>query len=283
MSKASVIECRNLGVGVAKGPRLATVNARLQAGRFTAILGPNGAGKSTLMSMLVGERAAQSGEVLLDGIALARHSPPQLACRRAVMPQDCAVAFDFTTQEVVELGRYPHRHQAQDDEAQIVQDAMALTGVDHLAQRSINTLSGGERARTHLARALAQIWQAREGDSARWLLLDEPTAALDLAHQHHAMRLLRQWAAEQGVGVVAVIHDLNLALRYADDVLVLGGNVKTGDGTGIGTGAGVHHGPVLEVLQPALVQQVWGMQCDPVRSSDGALQYIFVADSAIAA
>ena len=283
MSKASVIECRNLGVGVAKGPRLATVNARLQAGRFTAILGPNGAGKSTLMSMLVGERAAQSGEVLLDGVALAKHSPPQLACRRAVMPQDCAVAFDFTTQEVVELGRYPHRHQAQDDEAQIVQDAMALTGVDHLAQRSINTLSGGERARTHLARALAQIWQAREGDSARWLLLDEPTAALDLAHQHHAMRLLRQWAAEQGVGVVAVIHDLNLALRYADDVLVLGGNVKTGDGKGFGTGAGVHHGPVLEVLQPALVQQVWGMQCDPVRSSDGALQYIFVADSAIAA
>ena len=283
MSKASAIECRNLGVGVAKGPRLATVNARLQAGRFTAILGPNGAGKSTLMSMLVGERAAQSGEVLLDGVALAKHSPPQLACRRAVMPQDCAVAFDFTTQEVVELGRYPHRHQAQDDEAQIVQDAMALTGVDHLAQRSINTLSGGERARTHLARALAQIWQEREGDSARWLLLDEPTAALDLAHQHHAMRLLRQWAAEQGVGVVAVIHDLNLALRYADDVLVLGGNVKTGVGTGIGTGAGVHHGPVLEVLQPALVQQVWGMQCDPVRSSDGALQYIFVADSAIAA
>ena len=283
MSKASAIECRNLGVGVAKGPRLATVNARLQAGRFTAILGPNGAGKSTLMSMLVGERAAQSGEVLLDGVALAKHSPPQLACRRAVMPQDCAVAFDFTTQEVVELGRYPHRHQAQDDEAQIVQDAMALTGVDHLAQRSINTLSGGERARTHLARALAQIWQEREGDSARWLLLDEPTAALDLAHQHHAMRLLRQWAAEQGVGVVAVIHDLNLALRYADDVLVLGGNVKTGVGTGIGTGAGVHHGPVLEVLQPALVQQVWGMQCDPVHSSDGALHSICVADSAIAA
>lgn len=283
MSKASAIECRNLGVGVAKGPRLATVNARLQAGRFTAILGPNGAGKSTLMSMLVGERAAQSGEVLLDGVALDKHSPPQLACRRAVMPQDCAVAFDFTTQEVVELGRYPHRHQAQDDEAQIVQDAMALTGVDHLAQRSINTLSGGERARTHLARALAQIWQAREGDSARWLLLDEPTAALDLAHQHHAMRLLRQWATERGVGVVAVIHDLNLALRYADDVLVLGGNVKTGDVKSVGTDVGVHHGPVLEVLQPVLVQQVWGMQCDPVRSSDGALQYIFVADSAIAA
>ena len=177
------------------------------------------------------------------------------------------MAFDFTAQEVVELGRYPHRHQPGVDEAQIPSQAMALTGVDHLAQRSINTLSGGERARAHLARALAQIWQAPADGAARWLLLDEPTAALDLAHQHHAMRLLRQWAAEQGVGVVAVIHDLNLALRYADDVLVLGG------------AAGVHYGAVRDVLQPALVQQVWGMQCDPVHSSDGALQYIFVADS----
>ena len=273
--KPSTLECCNLGVGVAKGPRLATVNVALNAGRFTAILGPNGAGKSTLMSMLVGERAPQCGQVLLDGAELARHAPQTLAMRRAVMPQDCSVAFDFTAQEVVELGRYPHRQHADAQEPQIVQQAMALTGVDHLAQRSINTLSGGERARAHLARALAQIWHAPDDGSARWLLLDEPTAALDLAHQHHAMRLLRQWAAEQGVGVVAVIHDLNLALRYADDVLVLGGNVKTG--------AGVHHGAVLDVLQPALVQQVWGMQCDAVRSSDGALQYIFVADSALAA
>lgn len=274
MSAASHIECRNLGVGVAKGPRLATVDVQIRAGRFTAILGANGAGKSTLMSMLVGERLPQCGQVLLDGLELARHASQALAMRRAVMPQDCSVAFDFTAQEVVELGRYPHRHQPGAGHEQIPAQAMALTGVDHLAQRSINTLSGGERARTHLARALAQIWSdggMPADGAARWLLLDEPTAALDLAHQHHAMRLLRQWAGEQGVGVVAVIHDLNLALRYADDVLVLGGN------------AGVHHGAVLDVLQPALVRQVWGMQCDPVRSSDGALQYIFVADSAMAA
>ena len=275
MKPESLLECRDLGVGVVKGPRLANVQVKIPAGRFTAILGPNGAGKSTLMSMLVGERPPQCGQVLLDGVELNRHAPQTLAMRRAVMPQDCSVAFDFTAQEVVELGRYPHRQHAGAQEPQIVRSAMELTGVDHLAQRSINTLSGGERARAHLSRALAQIWQAPEDGSARWLLLDEPTAALDLAHQHHAMRLLRQWAAEQGVGVVAVIHDLNLALRYADDVLVLGGNA--------GTGAGVHHGAVLDVLQPALVRQVWGMQCDPVHSSDGALQYIFVADTALAA
>ena len=265
----SQIECRNLGVGVAKGPRLATVDVQIAAGRFTAILGPNGAGKSTLMSMLVGERVPQCGQVLLDGHPLASHGMASLAQRRSVMPQDCSVAFDFTAQEVVELGRYPHRNQPAANEAQIMAEAMALTGVDHLAQRSINTLSGGERARTHLARALAQIWLSPVDGSARWLLLDEPTAALDLAHQHHAMRLLRQWAREQGAGVVAVIHDLNLALRYADDVLVLGGE------------AGVHHGPVLDVLQPELVRRVWGVQCDPVRSSDGVLLYVFVADTAL--
>ena len=271
MKAASSIECRNLGVGVAKGPRLATVDVQIPAGRFTAILGPNGAGKSTLMSMLVGERAPQAGQVLLDGVALASHPVERLARRRSVMPQDCSVAFDFTAQEVVELGRYPHRNLGREDEAQIVAKTMELTGVDHLAQRSINTLSGGERARAHLARALAQIWHVPVDGSARWLLLDEPTAALDLAHQHHAMRLLRDWAHGHDAGVVAVIHDLNLALRYADDVLVLGGD------------AGVHHGSVLDVLQPELVRQVWGMQCDPVRSSDGALQYIFVADTALAA
>lgn len=270
-TRPSIIECRQTGVGIARGPRLAAVNAQLQAGRFTAILGPNGAGKSTLMSMLVGERAPQSGEVCLDDKALGQHAMATLACRRAVMPQDCAVAFDFTAQEVVELGRYPHRSQPSAQEDSIVAQAMALTGVAHLAQRSINTLSGGERARAHLARALAQIWEPPADGSARWLLLDEPTAALDLAHQHHAMRLLRDWARERGVGVIAVLHDLNLALRYADDVLVLGG------------AAGVSWGATQDVLQPDLIQRVWDMHCDPVRGSDGALQYLFVAADALEA
>ena len=107
MKPESLLECRDLGVGVVKGPRLANVQVQIPAGRFTAILGPNGAGKSTLMSMLVGERPPQCGQVLLDGVELNRHAPQTLAMRRAVMPQDCSVAFDFTAQEVVELGRYP--------------------------------------------------------------------------------------------------------------------------------------------------------------------------------
>ena len=175
------------------------------------------------------------------------------------------MAFDFTAQEVVELGRYPHRNQPGAEEAQIPGEAMALTGVDHLAQRSLNTLSGGERARAHLARALAQIWQAPADGAARWLLLDEPTAALDLALQHHAMRLLRDWASQRGVGVVAVLHDLNLALRYADEVLLLGhGRCQTG--------------PVQAVLTPEAIARVWGLECMAVAAADGVTQYLFGAE-----
>ena len=139
---------------------------------------------------------------------------------------------------------------------------MALTDVTALAPRILNTLSGGEKARVHLARALAQLWHPRPDGASRWLLLDEPTAALDLAHQHSAMRLLRAWAA-RGVGVVAVLHDLNLARRYADEVVVLGAP------------GGLRQGATAEVLQPALIEAVWRMPCQPVAGADGVTQYLF--------
>lgn len=260
------LECRGVGVGVGgRTARLALVDARLRPACFTAIVGPNGAGKSTLLSHLAGERAPLCGEVVLDGRPLARHGAQALALRRAVMPQDCGVAFDFTAQEVVELGRYPHRGRPGAQEGQIVPRAMELTQVAHLAQRSVTTLSGGERARVHLARALAQVWQPPQDGGARWLLLDEPTAALDLAHQHLSMGLLRRLAREQGMGVVAVIHDLNLALRYADEVLLLGhGRCQTG--------------PVQAVLTPEAIARVWGLECMAVAAADGVTQYLFGAE-----
>ncbi len=262
--QADLIECRALGVGVAHGPRLATVSTAFRPGRFTAILGPNGAGKSTMLSMLVGERKPQAGEVLMDGVALAKCPAEQLATRRAVMPQDCSVAFDFTALEVVELGRYPHRNQPSQSEGSIVQQAMQLTGVAHLAHRSVNTLSGGERARTHLARSLAQVWEAPSNGAARWLLLDEPTAALDIAHQHHSMALLKSLAEEQGVGVIAVVHDVNLAVRYAHDVLILGNGES-------------ESGSVQEVLTPECIHRIWGVHCTQVKASDGVPQFLFSA------
>ena len=261
--------CDQLAVGLPGRPLLATVHARLAPGRFTAILGPNGAGKSTLLSMLSGQRAPRSGAVSLGGRALSAMGALELARLRAVLPQETAVAFDFTVQEVVEMGRFPHRQSPSRNEARIARDAMEATGVAHLAQRGVNTLSGGERARAHLARALAQIWEPRPDGATRWLLLDEPTAALDLAHQHHIMALVRRWAVEQGIGAVAVLHDLNLALRYAHDSLLLAPGL-----TGVRT-----VGATADQLTCATIAQVWGVDTTPVRSTDGVLQVLMAASS----
>lgn len=257
------LQCLNVLATAGGRVLLERVSATLRPGRFTAILGPNGAGKSTLLSLLSAQRRPDAGQVLLDGQPLATLSAHALALRRAVMPQESAVAFDFTVREVAELGRYPHRQHPAPDEAGIVASALAATDVATLAPRIFNTLSGGEKARVHLARALAQIWTPRPDGAARWLLLDEPTAALDLAHQHQALRLMRDWAHAQGCGVVAVLHDLNLALRYADDVLLLA------------RGEPPCFGPVAEVLTHQRIEQVWGIACEPVQGAQGVLQYLF--------
>jgi iron complex transport system ATP-binding protein len=257
------LQCRDVGVAPPGQPVLAWASGALAPGRVTAILGPNGAGKSTLLGLLAGLAEPAHGQVLLQGRVVTDHAPEHIARWRAVMPQDTAVAFDFTVREVVDMGRYPHRRQPSAHEAQVVDAAMQATGVAHLAARSVTTLSGGERARTHLARALAQIWEPVPEAPHRWLLLDEPTAALDLAHQHQTLRLLRRWAVQQGVGVVVVLHDLNLALRYAHDAVLL-------------AQGGALFGQVDEVVTPATVQRVWGVGCTAVHMADGTRQMLMV-------
>ena len=256
------LRCTNVGVSADGKKRLAQVDATLVPGRFTAILKPNGAGKSTLMSLLTGQRQPMGGQVLLRNRPLSAYSAADMATVRAVMLQESAVAFDFLVREVVELGRYPHRYQPTQDEAGLVQQAMEATQVAHLADRNVTTLSGGEKARVQLARALAQVWHPRADGADRWLFLDEPTAALDLAHQHQVMRLLRKWVAREGLSVVAVLHDVNLALRYVDDVLVLDGRLA-------------HFGPTHEVLSAQTLASVWGVSSQAVNSKDGVRQYLF--------
>ena len=264
---ADLLVCDQLGVGVPGRPLLATVHTQFVPGRVTAILGPNGAGKSTLLAMLSGQRAPRSGHAWMGGQPVSGKGAQALARQRAVLPQDTVVAFDFTVQEVVEWGRFAHRMAPSPHEGAIALRALEATGVAHLAQRNINTLSGGERARAHLARALAQIWEPRPDGAARWLLLDEPTAALDLAHQHHTLALVRRWAVEQGVGVVAVLHDLNLALRYAHDSLLLA--------PGLAGPRSVH--ATAHLLTPATIAQVWGVHSTPVLAADGVPQYLVAA------
>ena len=253
-----------IGISVAIGDKtlLQPTTCAFKAGQVTAILGPNGAGKSTLMSVLTGQRLPDAGRVQFHGQDLKDCAPAEMAKIRAFVAQETQVAFDFMVREVVELGRYPHRRQPSTQETKIPALAMQSTHVDHLAGRPLNTLSGGEKARAHLARALAQVWQSVDSYQTRWLLLDEPTAALDLQHQHRMLQLARTWAQSQGIGVVAVLHDLNLALRYSDTALVLA------------DGQLLAHGKTSEVLSPERIGQVWGVAAHPI-NQNGFLQYVF--------
>ena len=230
----------------------------LAAGNVHALLGPNGAGKSTLLSVLAGLEAGAQAHVSLDARLLANWDSRELARRRALLTQAHHVPFDFVVSDIVGMGRYPHAVCPHPQEAGLVAQSLALVEASHLQDRRYETLSGGEKARVQVARVLAQITPLPGDEQARWLLLDEPTAALDLAHQHSLMRLLTRLAREQGLGVLVVLHDLNLADAYADQVLVLlAGRVHAA-------------GRTDQVLQPEVIQRVWGLPCKRLQALPGS-------------
>lgn len=213
------------------------VEVEVRAGELLALVGPNGAGKSTLLSLLAGDREPQAGHVELAGRPLHSWSATESAMRRAVLLQDVTLSFPFLVRQVVEMGRAPwaRTEREEGDEAAITH-AMALTDTTMFAERVFGTLSGGEKARVALARVLAQQTQV--------VLLDEPTAALDLHHQELVLGLARHRVTE-GDAVVVVLHDLNLAAAYADRVAVLEqGRLAT-------------LGPPAEVLRPELLSRVY--------------------------
>jgi iron complex transport system ATP-binding protein len=195
------------------------------------VLGENGAGKTTLLKTLAGDRpparARVEGEVLLAGRPVHAWSLRERARLRAVLPQRSEIAFAFTARETAAFGRYavgdiapPAFGRRRSESDSIVDAALQLTDALHLAHRDVTTLSGGEQARVHLAAVFAQLWE-RECEQPRFLLLDEPTAALDLAHQHHLLATAREFARARSIGIVAILHDLNLAAMYADRVMIL--------------------------------------------------------------
>lgn len=197
-----------------------TVAAR--AGEVLALVGPNGAGKSTLLAALAADLPADRGTVRVSGRPAPDWPARELALRRAVLPQSAALSFPFPVEDVVRMGRAPWAGtRLADDDDRIVRAAMAATEVGAFAARPFSALSGGERARVALARVLAQ--------RAPLLLLDEPTAALDLRHQELVLRVCRERAAA-GDAVVVVLHDLGLAAAYADRVVILDGGVVAADG-----------------------------------------------------
>ena len=226
-----MLEARDLSIA----DRLTGVSTALQPGAITAICGPNGAGKSTLLLALAGLLRADEGEVLLDGATLSDLPPRERAKAIGYLPQSGEVAWDVSVASLVTLGRLPHG----DAGRFAVASAMAATAMSDFAARPVSTLSGGEKARALLARVLA--------GEPRWILADEPLAALDLAHQLSLLNVLRR-QADEGVGVVLVVHDLALAMNHADRVLVLADGRTKADSA------------PEEALSLDIIHDVWGVR-----------------------
>ncbi|WP_030598429.1 heme ABC transporter ATP-binding protein [Streptomyces fulvoviolaceus] len=229
-------EAKDLHVRLGSRQVLGGVSVSVRAGEVLALVGPNGAGKSTLLGALAADLPAAAGGVRIHGRPAADWSAPELALRRAVLPQSATLSFPFTVEEVVRMGRAPHAAVSPADDDLAVVAAMAATEVTAFAARPFSALSGGERARVALARVLAQ--------RAQILLLDEPTAALDLKHQELVLRVCRE-RARAGDAVVVVLHDLGLAAAYAHRVAILCAGRVAADG------------PPAEVFSDALLSEVY--------------------------
>ncbi|NDW06503.1 heme ABC transporter ATP-binding protein [Jiella pacifica] len=209
-------------VGVVAGGRaiLHKVTARIGAGTMVAVIGPNGAGKSTLVKAISGERRPALGRVRLHGDDVSTLAPADLATQRAVLPQATSIAFPFTVFEIVGLGL---RQRAGMDAAarrQEVQRALAAVDLEGFGERLYQRLSGGEQQRVQLARVLCQIGKPVKDGRAKLLILDEPTSSLDVRHQIAVLSIARRFADGGGI-VVAVLHDLNLAVSFSDRLMVL--------------------------------------------------------------
>ena len=197
---------------------LKNIDVVIEPGKIVAVVGPNGAGKSSLLRLLSGTWRASRGRVVLNDRELAQWPIRDIAQTLAVMSQYSNLTFAFTSEEIVMLGRTPHAAGRKID-IDITAQALARVDASHLARRLYTELSGGEKQRVHFARSLAQVWMVPPA-RPRYLLLDEPTASFDLAHQQMTLAVLREFA-EDGVGVLVVLHDLNLAAQLADAMVLM--------------------------------------------------------------
>jgi iron complex transport system ATP-binding protein len=228
------------------------VTVAVEPGSFTGLLGPNGGGKTTLLNLMSGVLKPRAGAVTLDGAEVSAMPRRQLARRIAVVPQETHPAFDYTVMEMVLMGRHPHLGPFALEgprDVEIAREALAATGTAALAGRAYMTLSGGEKQRVVIASALAQ--------SPDLLLLDEPTASLDLGYQLEVASLLRRLNRERGVTMVLATHDLNLAAGLCTSLVMLRG------------GRVLAQGPTASVLTPARVRELYDVDAD-VRFHEGA-------------
>lgn len=218
------------------------ISLSFERGKLYGLIGHNGSGKSTLIKALAGENTPSTGQVLIDDEPIMNLSARQLARQVAYLPQKVPDATNFTVSELVMLGRYPHQkwlQAASADDKKVVDEAIERTGIKQFYDRTVSTLSGGERARAWLAMCLAQ--------QTDYLLLDEPLAALDIVYQVEVLKLIRQLVDQQGLGVIIILHDINLAAQFCDEIVAM----KQGEVC--------HQGDIHATMQGTVLHDIFGI------------------------
>lgn len=268
-----MLSLKDVCLQIEKVPLLSNINLQCESGEVTVLMGPNGAGKTSLLNVISKNYQASSGELEINGAAQASWAESELAKFMGVLPQYSSLDFPFLVKEVVLLGRTPHAAGKQID-AEIVQAALEKVDGSYLANRLYTRLSGGEKQRVQLARVLAQVWPSswlgKPQDKASQhnqenllMLLDEPSASLDLEHQQLLRRVVKEFA-EQGGTVVMVMHDLNLAAMCADKM------------TFMTCGRIVANGSPQELLTPEKIKHVFGVDVDVIQHPSNDLPLVVV-------
>lgn len=253
------IQCQNLSFTIANATLLKQVSCDFVGQKITAILGKNGAGKSTLIKCLSKQLMPRSGEIVFNGKALQTQSFKELAQTRAVMSQTSSVVFSMTVEELIDLGLQIRESLTRQQHDFVKSQLLQHFDLFSIQKRDLLNLSGGELQRAQLARVMAQIWPQKElGEQAfkhKWLLLDEWTTGLDLHHQQQFITLFRD-LVKQGLSIIMVVHDLNLAAQLADDFVLL----KDGEL--------LKQGPAREVLVPSLIHQALQLDVHVFKHTD---------------
>ena len=219
------VRCESIDINLNKREILKNISIEVKENEILSIIGPNGAGKSTLLKSLAGDINPTNGNIFYDGININQIDIQERAFTRSVMSQLQPIAFDFSVKEIVEMGwinRGESKYADQFDDA--VQEVILKCGVKDLIDRNFNTLSGGEQRRIHFARTLLQLWRPSNSSDPKYLFLDEPTANLDLTYEIKLLNIVKD-VAQEGAGVILVLHDLNLAAKFSDKVAILKGGL----------------------------------------------------------
>ena len=219
------IRCESIDINLNKREILKNISIEVKEKEILSIIGPNGAGKSTLLRSLAGDINPTDGNIFYDEININQIDIQERAFTRSVMSQLQPIAFDFSVKEIVEMGwinRGESEYADQFDDA--VKEVILKCGVKDLIDRNFNTLSGGEQRRIHFARTLLQLWRPSNSSDPKYLFLDEPTANLDLTYEIKLLNIVKD-VAQEGAGVILVLHDLNLAAKFSDKIAILKGGL----------------------------------------------------------